>query len=339
MKTKLFVLLAVILTIPCLAKITVREYALPAVEGIPFRPIVQGDWALALLNTDPKNISTTIGVLAYDLKAKKVYALHKGKADFPAITGSIVMWSGKVDDVPSLSGTAGKRGIFPSCLILHHLSSGRYWAPLLKTNSANFIAASGKYLTYELGSKIYLYDIATNAQKQISDDRSLHTCPDIGGDLVSWREYDSAHKNSRTRGYRISTGEELLFEESFQQPIGAPRTDGEYVAWWDNARGSSIFDTKTGKVRVIKAAFYPDVGNGFAVYSKDTGTGMPAGKGLQRTVYGMDLTTGEEFQISQVIPDSQIQFRIEGNRVVWIEGSVLHCADLTRTSELKLFDK
>ena len=337
-KIALLVFLGLLLLHPCFAKITVREYAMPAVQGVPFRPIVQGDWALALLNTDPKNISTTIGVIAYDLKAKKVYTLHKGKANYPAITGSIAMWSGKIDDVPSLSGTAGKRGTWPSCLILHDLSTGRYSAPVLKTNSAFVIAASGRYVAYELGSRINLYDITTGAQKRISDDRPCHLHPDIGGDLVVWREYDSAHKDSRTRGYRISTGEELLFADSFQ-PIGAPRTDGEYVAWWDNASGSSIYDTKTSNVRVIKAAFYPDVSNGFAVYSKDTGTGTPAGKGLQRTVYGMDLTTGEEFQISKGIPDSQIQFRIEGNRVVWVEGSVLHYADLERVSELKVFKK
>jgi len=332
MRTKLFIVLAVLLAIPCFSKVSVREYALPAVQGVPFRSIVCGDWAVALLNTNPNNISSTIGVIAYDLKAKKVYTLHEGKANYPAITGSIAMWSGKIDDVPILSGTTGKRGTWPKCLILHDLSTGQYWAPQLKTNSAFVIAASGRYVAYELGCRINLYDLDTGSQMRISDDQARHRNPDIGGDLVVWQEYDSAFKNSRIRGYRISTGEELLFTDSFQ-PVGAPNTDGEYVAWWDNTSGSSIHDTKTGRVRVIKSAVLADVSGGFAVYVKSICACTPEKKASKRTVCGMDLKTGGEFQISKGEPDRHV--RIEGNRVVWAEGSVLHYADLTRTNELK----
>ena len=328
----LLVILGILLVTPCFAKVSVQEHSLPAVQGVPFRPIVCGDWALALLNTDPNNISSTIAVIAYDLKGKQVYTLHNGKADYPAITGSLAMWSGKINDVPSLSGTAGKRGTWPSCLILHDLATGQYFAPVLKTNSAFVIAASGKYVAYELGSRIYQYDLDTGTQQRISDDQPRHLNPDIGGDLVVWQEYDSAFKNSRIRGYRISTGEELLFTDSFQS-IGAPNTDGEYVAWWDNTSGSSIYDTKTGRVRVIKSATLADVSGGFAVYVKSICACAPEKKASKRTVCGMDLKTGGEFQISKGEPDRHV--RIEGNRVVWAEGSVLHYADLTRTNELK----
>jgi len=336
MRTKWFTILAVLLATPCLSKVSVREYALPAVQGVPFRPIVCGDWALALLNTNPNNISSTIGVIAYDLRTKQVFTLHKGKADYPAITGSVAMWSGKIDDVPNLSGTVGKRGTWPSCLILYDLATTRYWAPVLKTNSAFVIAASGKYVAYELGCRINLYDIDTGAQMRISDDQARHRNPDIGGDLVVWQEYDSAFKSSRIRGYRISTGEELLFTESFA-PIGAPNTDGEYVAWWDNAAGSSIYDTKTSRVRVIKSAVLADVSGGFAVYVKSVCACTPEQKASKRMLYGMDLKTGGEFQISKGEPDRHV--RIEGSRVVWVEGSVLHYADLIRPNELQLQSK
>jgi len=337
MRTKWFIVLAVLLAIPCLAKVSVREYALPAVQGVPFRPIVCGDWALALLNTNPNNISSTIGVIAYDLRGKQVLTVHKGKANYPAITGSVAMWSGKIDDVPGLSGTVGKRGTWPSCLILYDMSTGQYSAPVLKTNSAFVIAASGKYVAYELGCRMNLYDINTGAQKRISDDQARHRNPDIGGDLVVWQEYDSAFKNSRIRGYRISTGEELLFTDSFRT-IGAPNTDGQYVAWWDNTSGSSIHDTKTGRARVIKSATLADVSGGFAVYVKSVCACTADQKASKRTLFGMDLKTGQEFQISKGEPDRHV--RIEGNRVVWVEGSVLHYADLTRTTnELKLSNK
>ena len=336
MRTKMLIVLAVLMTTPCFAGVNVKDYAMPAVQGVPFRPIVQGDLALALLNTDPNNISTTIGVLAYDLKAKKVYTLHQGKADYPAITGDTVMWTGKIDDVPGLSGTVGKRGTWPSCLILYNMSTSQYFAPVLKTNSAFVIAASGKYVAYELGSRIYLYDLDTGTQQRISDDQPRHLNPDIGGDLVVWREYDATHKNARIRGYRISTAEELVFSD-FAKTMGVAYTDGEYVAWW-GTDGSTIYDTKTGRVRVIKSTVFPDVSGGFAVYVKSVCACTADQKASKRTLFGMDLKTGGEFQISKGEPDRHV--RIEGNRVVWVEGSVLHYADLTRTTnELKLSNK
>lgn len=336
MRTKMFIVWAVLLAIPCFAKVTVQEYTMPAIQGFPFRPIVQGDWALALLNTEPNRINSTIGVLAYDLKAKKVFTLHQGKAGSPTISGTLAMWTGKISDIPKLGESAGMRGQILNSLILYDLSSGQYRTPALKTNSANYMAASGNYIAYEYSSKIYLYDLTTNAQRLISDSQNAYSCPDVGGDLVIWREYDSARKNARTIGYRISTGETITFED-FRQPIGAPHTDGAYVAWWDNARGSSIYEISTGKVRVIKSAVFPDVGGGFAVYVKYAG--KDSSGQLRHIVYGMDLAAGEEFQISRAIPDPQSQFRIEGNRVVWVDGSTLHCADLTRTSELILSNK
>jgi TolB protein len=328
-RTKVFVVLAVLLTTPCFAKIKVQEYTMPAVQGFPFRPIVQGDWALALLNTDPNKINTTIGVLAYDLKAKKVYTLHQGKADSPAITGSTVMWSGKVNEVPSLAGTTGNQDYWPNSLIRYDLTTGQYQAPRLKSSQASAPAASGEYVAYHLGS-IYLYNLTTKEQLRISDDKPGHENPDIAGDLVVWLQQDAVSRTGSVRGYRISTGEKIIFTDNLKYSLHCrTRTDGQYVVWLENDSDTYVYDTKTSKVRIIPSNVWPDVSNGIAVYTRYVGVKVE-GKARPRMIFGMDLKTGEEFQISQEVKDTGSRFRIEGNRVVWVEGSVLHYADLIR---------
>lgn len=324
----LLVLGAVLLT-PCFAKITVREYALPGVGAKVIQPVVQGDWAVALLATDLSRPNSTLGVIAYDLKAKQVYTLCQGKADSPAITGTTVMWSGKVNDIPSLAGTTGNQDYWPNSLILYDLTTGQYQVPRLKSNQASSPAASGNYVAYNLNT-IYLYNLTTKEQLRISDDKPGHGDPDIAGDLVVWLQQGVDNGTGRVRGYRISTGEKIIFTDNLKHSLNCwPRTDGQYIVWLENDRDTYVYDTKTGKVRIIASDVWPDVSNGIVVYTRYVGVKME-GKARRRAIFGMDLKTGEEFQISQEVKDTGPRFRIEGNRVVWVEGSVLHYADLIR---------
>ena len=329
MNTKVLILLAILLAVPCLAKVTVREYAMPAVQGFPYQPAVSGDWVVALLNTEQNNVTSTVGVIAYDLKNKKVFTIYQGKVTDLAFTGTTVMWAGAANDVPSLHGIRTHSSSFCD-LVIYDLSTDRYSSPPCSITGVG-LSAFGNLVTFENGSTIWMYNRSNNEHKRISDAARNHHCTDMFGDMVMWCEYKGT-QTSRIRGYRISTGEELLLTDDYESNPPPPRTDGKYVVWSTNGIGTRVYDLKTGQIRVIKLGSLPDVSDGIAVYTRSLKTGV--GK---RFVYGMDLKTGEEFQISKGQPERQP--RIEGNRAVWVEGSVLHCADIDRLSELQLHNK
>ena len=334
MRTKVFVVLAVLLTTPCLAKIKVQEYTMPAVQGFPYMTAVSGDWILALLNAREGDATSAIGVIAYDCKAKKVYTVHKHKVAWPAITGTVAIWSGKSDDVDCLRGTKGKYGQYVG-LVLYDLANDRFWSPTLGSVTAYAISASGNYVVYEASGRVYLYNIATGEQKRVSGGDPDCRYPDITGDLIIWRQLNKAENTSRICGYRISTGESISVIDDYEFRTTAC-TDGEYVIWANNS-GVHCYNVQTQSTRFIKSACFPDVGDGFVVYTKQICACTKEQKASKRIVFGMDLRTGEEFQISKDATNRSPY--ITGDRVAWPEGSVLHYADLERVSELKVFKK
>ena len=325
MRTKVFIVLAVLLAIPCFSKVSVREYALPAVQGFPYKQVISDNWILALLNTTSNDATSTIGVIAYDCTAKKIYTIHKGKVAWPAITGTIAMWSGKSDDVEYLRGTKGKYGQYAG-LVFYDLSTNRYWSPNLGSVSAYAISASGNYVVYEAVGRVYLFNLANGEVKRISGSDPNCRYPDVEGDLAIWRQFDPKQNVSRICGYCISTGETVSIIDDYEFRITAC-TDGKYVIWANNA-GVYCYNVQTQNNRFIKSASFPDVGNGFVVYTRDVCACTKDYKGSKRMVYGMDLKTGQEFQISK--DKTERSPSITGSRVAWPEGGVLHYADLER---------
>lgn len=320
MRTKWFTILAVLLATPCLSKVSVREYAMPALEAVPYSPVVCGDWALVQLNSKYGD-GHTIGVVAFDLKAKKPYTVFQGNAAAGiAITGSLAMWCQQRGGQADLVG--------------YDLTSGQNWMPEI-TKCAMDPDAYGDYVVYECNRFIYLYSISTGVRIRISDQRRVHRYPNICGDLVVWVEYEDTKSNkNRVRGFRISTRQECVFSEEFDDTNSRPETDGAYVVWHSNKIGGVAYDAKTSKVRIIKYALFPTVGDGFIVYEKPVKPRGEDSHATPRIVCGMDLrSNGEEFQVSKNQDIRQVS--MTGNRVVWNEGNILHYADLTRTSELK----
>lgn len=328
MRTKAFITLAFLLAIPCLAAVMVEEYTMPALEAVPYSPVVCGNWALAQLNTVYGD-GHTIGVVAYDIPAKKVYTLYQGNAVCLNVVGNVAMWSG---DMRKIEGITGVK----SDLIFFDLVTQQFSARKFKTSRVWEPSACGNYMAYDYGGRIYLCDLRTGSQKMISANRNAFKNPNVGGDMVVWQECeDSKSAKSRIAGCRISTGQEYLFTEQFDDTNSRPQTDGEYVVWHSDKTGGMAYCIKTGKARVMKFALYPDVGNGIAVYEKPVNAKSESHNAAKRMVCGIDLrANGDEFRISK--SEDIAQVCVNGNRVVWAEGSVLHCADLTRTGELKL---
>jgi hypothetical protein len=329
-----FILCAVLLTsaVPCRAGgWSYKEFALPAISGAPFQPKVCGDWAVALHRAKSGTAYSTVGVVCYDLAKQQVYTIHEGKAVSPCVSGNTIAFSGKLDNIPELRGTTGKRGTWPSCLILFDLPTGASRSPVLKTNSAFVNSISGNLVAYELGCRIYLYNTVTGAQQRISDNQALNRDPDICGDLIVWLQYeDRTMKKSRVLCYRMSTGQTLACSDEYATN-SRPNTDGTTIVW-STAAGTTVYDAKKGFVRVIPSAQYPDVSNGVIVYV--TGSGCMCGcgsSGAGRGVYGSEVGSVGAFKIGKTNADTPPS--IDDRRVVWARGGVVYCADITHVTQ------
>lgn len=317
MKTKLLTIAAILMATTCLAGVKVNEFTMSPSEAIPYSPVVCGDWAIAELKMI-YGWGETLGVVAFDIKANKQTKVFTGKAWSLAMTGSLAMWcqtDGKNEDSSILAG--------------YDLATEKPWKPKLPEGVSDPVDY-GDYVVYERNDLIYLYSIKTDARTRISDERPVHRYPNVGGDLVVWLEYeDATFERSRVIGYRISTGQRYQFSDIFDDSNSRPETDGDYVVWHSNNIAGIFYDVKTGKVRYIKYALFPDVSDGIAVYEKSTVAKNESHHAGRRIVCGVDLrSNGEEFRISKNVGINQVF--IHGDRVVWNEGKTLHIADLTR---------
>lgn len=295
----------------------VREFALPSIAGQPFRPRISGDWVVAVRNYEKR----AENVLLINIADSNVYTLFNiadGRSIFPSINGNVVVWTGKSDQVESLYGKRRERGQFASSMILYDLPSGRYFAPDLKTNSAFFVSVFGRYVAYELGSRIYLYDITTGEQRRISDDNPWYHLPDISGDIIVWDQKTDASSKRQICAWQFSTGQQIQLTNDPDVDHIGPNTDGRYIVWWTKA-GVDVYDTKNKSTFTVPTAYFPAVDRGVLVYQRREGAINP--------VFGMDLATHQEFRISS--GTANIGPDIDAGRVIWCTSDTIYCAELS----------
>lgn len=290
-----------------------KEFALPSIDGRPFRPRISGDWVVAVRNSE-KRAEKVVLINVPKAMVSTVFDIADGASTFPSVSGNMAVWTGKSDQIDSLRGTRGKRGQLPGSMILRDLTTGQYSAPDLSTTSAAFCSIDGNYVAYELGSRIYLYDLSNQQQKRISDDRACHSSPSIAGDLVVWCAKAEGTGKRQVYAYRIPTGVQTSITNDTQMDYISPTTDGRYIVWWTKA-DVYVYDTSTERTSTIPNAYFPSVDAGIVVYMK-TGS----------RVYGMDLATREEFAISSM--KATVGPDIDGGRVIWCSGNTIYCAEL-----------
>jgi len=298
----------------------VREIELPGFPGAPFRPRIAGDWVVAIQNVDDKACASTAkGVIAYNIATGQTYTVFNENAGWPDIAGNLAVWTGKSFNIKGFCTLKGDRSgsSVPSNLILVDVTNWRYYTPPLATGPAFAPVAWGNYIAYEGKNKqVYVIEMNTGVQTQVSRGDGKHGNPAIGPDLVVWEEYTDKRQ---IRGFRISNGEQLTITDDPGAEHCGPRTDGATVVWWGNSEGVSAYSVATGvRTQITKSGFYADVDNGIAVYLKSV-TGVTA-------VYGCDLTTGEEFRISSGKADAGPS--IDNGRVIWCNDGKIYCAVL-----------
>jgi TolB protein len=138
-------------------------------------------------------------------------------------------------------------------------------------------------------SAIYLYDIATGIETQISaPEAQCYTDPVMSDTLVAWT--DTRNGNFDIYAYNLITGQEFpVCTAEGTQAI--PLISGNYIIWTD--------------VRSEPGTDW------FCCYLINTGC----------DIYGYDVTTGEEFPICTA-PGSQGSMVIYGNIAVWTQDHI-----------------
>lgn len=294
-----------------------KEFALPPIDGQPYRPRISGDWVVAVRNSrTEKKAENVVLINIPNATISTVFDIADGTSIFPSVSGNLAVWTGKIDQIDSLRGTKGKRGQLASSMILYDLSTGQYSAPELNTTSAYLCCIDGNLIAYELGSRIYLYDLSNRQQKRISEDRACYSTPKIAGDLVVWHGKPDGTNNRQIYAYRLSTGVgTAITDDPEVDHIGAV-TDGRYIAWWTTKGGVYVFDTRDNRTFAIAKAFFPSVDEGVVVYQK-----------ADSKVYGMDIATRKEFPISSM--KATVGPDIDAGRVIWCVGETIYCAELS----------
>lgn len=297
------------------------EYKLPFPQGRIFRPRISGDWVVAIYNIDMSNATPTAQILAYNLATKRMYTLWPGGAGWPDVDGNFATWTGKSNTQATFGTLKGgpNRGM-PSNLLVCDLNTGAYYCPALRTGGVTYPVMGGNYVTYVASGHIFLVDMMTGDQRQLSDPNkgNRNYTSTIGGDCVTWMNDDGG---TSVCIYRISTGESFTVESQPGVKVQGPRTDGKTVAWTGNGKDSGVYfyDIATQQTGRFAQGNFPDVDNGLTVYMKPL-------KG-ENPIYGLFPFRGvKEFRISKGSADQGPS--ISGNRVIWCKDNVIYCAEL-----------
>lgn len=301
----------------------VKEFALASINGRPFRPRISGDWVVVVRNSE-KRAENVMLINVPTNKAYTLYTIADGTSIFPCIDNNLVVWPGKTDDIDSLRGAYGSRGQLSRSMIIYDLNSWRYSSPEINTVSAFYTSISGKLIAYELGSRIYLYDLARRTQSRISDNSPWHSTPQIRGDLVVWSAKPNNSANRQVYCYQISKGSQTAITTDDVDHISAT-TDGRYIAWWTKT-GVDVYDTADRSTFTIPKGYFPALDAGLLAFQRQSSPGI-------NPIYGMNLATHQEFAISSgsanVGPD------IQGGRVIWCNNNTVYCAELSTMTKAK----
>ena len=191
------------------------------------RPSVSGDYVVW-----QDNRNGNWDIYLYSFSKDETTRLTNNTADqwLPVIYGNYVVWydnRGGSTDICLYDIGAGKEKGLLGC------------NPYLGTEVTKFKpAVSAKYVAWEeLGSGIWLYDIATKTKKAVSPSSMDQSWPSIAGDLIAWEDYRwGAAWESAIYLKDLNTNEERqLTTQSYEQV--SPALSGSIIAWEDKRDG------------------------------------------------------------------------------------------------------
>ncbi len=174
-------------------------------------------------------------------------------------------------------------------------------------------AVSGDYVVWQDerhgNSDIYLYEISTGTETQITDEESRNQfTPDVSDDYVVWWN----DLGDDIYLYEISTGTETQITDEAGDEI-TPAVSGDYVVWQQDYRPSDIYlyEISTGtETQITDDPAYqvsPDVSGDYIVWKQRYGSW---------DIYLYEISTGTETRVTTSAAE-QGDPAVSGDYVVW----------------------
>lgn len=197
------------------------------------------------------------------------------------------------------------------------------------------LPADGNNLTAEdwlgLDVNIYMYNLSSWEDIQVTTNGSIQWSPAIDGDLIVWE--DARNGNWDVYMYDLSSGEEIQITEDGSSQMN-PVVSGEGLIVWEDNRNNNwdiyVYDLSSGEEMQITPngsdqiapAIYGNIivwedyrNAGQTVYDNISPQELAS---LDADIYGYDMSTGEEFLVTED-ESWQGEPAIYGNRIVWTD--------------------
>lgn len=181
---------------------------------------------------------------------------------------------------------------------------------------------------------IYMYDISSGKETQITTNESNQTNPDIFGDRIVWFDDRNIGKNvdENTYGhpliymYNVSTFVEtpINYEEIFYFVWGSPRIYGDRIVWMAEGVGTNyniyIYDLSTSKTTMIEPPLSAGSDSDPAIYGNrivwTRGEMSPGNDNNDIYMYDLSTSTGTQITTNEYM---QGEPAIYGDRIVWVD--------------------
>jgi beta propeller repeat protein len=157
---------------------------------------------------------------------------------------------------------------------------------------------------------IYMYDLSTGDERQISTDFHNEVNPAISGDRIVWQDFRNGYPDIYM--YDLSTGTETQITTNYAQHM-CPGISGDRIVWADDRNGWDIYlyDIFTGTETQISynhAGYAPKISGDRIVWTDYRNGNFD--------IYLYDISTGTEKRIT-TNSSEQIYPAIFGDRIVW----------------------
>ncbi|HWQ48772.1 MAG TPA: PKD domain-containing protein, partial [Methanosarcina sp.] len=265
-------------------------------------------------------------VYIYDLSAKtEIHTTNTTDQIAPSIHGNLVVWEDErngghdiyVEDLSAKTQTRITR-------------SGEALRPKIYDNRIVWMdGRNGGSLdgnNYPVGNwDIYMYDLSTSKEYQITTNNSMQADPDIYKDKIVWRDErnmeDNPYLHVQIYMYNISTSVEsqVNYEEGIHFVLSPPRIYGNTIVWMAEGVATNyniyVYDLSTSTLNMIGSPY----GNGYdsapAIYGNrivwEQG-GEPGN--IDIMMYDLSTSTGTQITTNG---SSQSEPAIYGDRIVW----------------------
>ena len=270
-----------------------------------------GNWDIYIFNISTK---------------EEIHTTNKSNQVSPAIYGNRVVWEDerngghdiylqdlfyKKQTRITTSGKAINPAIYGDKIV---------WAD--GRNGGSFNEEGGPFENWD----IYLYDLSTSKEYQITTNNSTQVDPDIYKDRIVWSDYrnidwDNPFEHVQIYMHNLSTFVEspVNYGEGHYLVLDPPKIYGDRIVWQAESFSTNyniyIYDLSNSTLSLINSYFYfgydsqPAIYGDRIVWAKSTDSG-------NSIICMYDLSTSTETQIT-TNESSQREPAIYGDRIVW----------------------